>query len=208
MNRLHSQRTGGSEVLFAVVHEQRAMRVSLRHPERALVDGARRLADTQPAGAEEDVEQLAEPEVPNAILVQLAGFVVQRRHANAVSSLEAAHDRDAGGKGDAQPEHEAGELLASKPTRRPEHGDVEVLVERQVARLERPNGLLVSVLEVVLVETEPLARRSTLLTVPTIGAEHATDIEEHPFERGHPTSTARAGAPSRSPSLRGRQRSS
>src|SRR5262249_47361593 len=105
--------------------------------------------------------------------------------------------------------HERLEVVARDRAVLAEDRDVEILVEPDLARLERADRLLVPVLKVGGVEVECLHRGGTLLAIPRVASEYAADIEQHELDPSrHPTSTARDGAPSRPGMRSGRTRSS
>ena len=134
MNRLHAEGACRREILLAIVDEDAARGICLGHAKDTLVDLTRRLAHTEPTGAEEDVEERAETEMPNAVLVQLARLVVECRQTNpcwlpANALTQPTHHIEALRPGRAETEHELLELVAREVARSPEDGDVQVLVE-------------------------------------------------------------------------------
>src|SRR5689334_19401668 len=115
--------------------------------------------------------------------VELLAFVVQRRHPH-LRRGNVSRDGDARLPRNALREHEGLELLARELLWRVEHGDVEVLVERNLARLERSNGFFVTVLEIFRVDAESLDGGSALLAIPAVAAEDAADVEQNELDGG------------------------
>src|SRR5262249_12419607 len=105
-------------------------------------------------------------------------------------------------------EHRAPELVDRDVRVGRPHGDVEILVERHAPRFERADSLLMPILKVCRVELEVFDDLRSLLAIPRVRSEHAADVEQHQLDLRHPTSTARAGAPSRSTRRNGNTRSS
>src|SRR6185436_5645033 len=140
--------------------------------------------------------------------VERLALVVQRRHTHAGSRDLAGHV-DALRPRNALREHEGLELLARECALGAKHGDIEIFVERNLSRLERANRFLVPVLKIVGIYSKVLDRDCPLLAVPAIAAEHAADVEQDEIDRRvHPSSTARAGAPSSPARRNGKTRSS
>src|SRR4029079_10614335 len=120
-----------------------------------------------------------------------------RRHTRAPRGGDISCDIDALRPRLALIEHECLEPLGAEGARRAEHGDLEILIERDATGFEVADRLLVPVLKVAGVEAEMFGGTIALLAVPPIAAEHTADVEEHELDAlTHPTSTARAGAPS------------
>src|SRR6185437_10143365 len=82
MDRLHSQRGRGPEILPPVVDEQCSRWRRLRHAKHAHVDLVRRLAHAEPAGAEEGRKDVAQPERADPMHVELRALVVERGQPN------------------------------------------------------------------------------------------------------------------------------
>src|SRR6185437_2273607 len=80
-DRLHAEGAGRLQVALSVVDEDRAFRLRLRHCQRDLVDPKCRLQHTHPAGGEEGDEDVTQPEVLQAITVELGRLVVDRHQA-------------------------------------------------------------------------------------------------------------------------------
>src|SRR5439155_4275740 len=134
-----------------------------------------------PTRAEKDVEELAQTEVTNSILVQLTRLVVECRHAHArrpaSDCLPQPPDYlETFGPRRAEAEHESLEFLPREVALPPEYGEIEILLERDLPRLARADRLLVTILKVLAVERELLNGNGTLFTIPPIGAEHAADV--------------------------------
>src|SRR6185295_3476743 len=108
-------------------------------------------------------------------------------HANA-GLREIARDRDTLRPRLALGEHERLELIAREIPRHAKHRDVEILVERDLARLQRAIRLLMPVLIILGVEAERFDRLVALLVIPAVRAEHAADVEQREVDaRRHPT---------------------
>src|SRR5689334_21124595 len=145
----------------------------------------------------------------NAEIVKGLALVVERGQSNSARGGEVSRDRDAVGPGNALREHERRELLPAERASVAKHSDVEILVKRDLTRLECADRLLVPVLKIILAETEPLHRRHSLLAIPAVAAEHAANVEQDEVDRRrHPTCTAWSGSPSSPTRRSGRTRSS
>ena len=71
-------------------------------------------------------------------------------------------------------------------------GDRQILVERHLTNLERPDRFLVPVLKILGVEAKTLDRGVALLAVPSVAAEHAADVEQHELDRATSSDEHRA----------------
>src|ERR1051326_1129628 len=152
VNRLHPQRRGRIEILHPVVDEQRPPGLGLRHAERPRIDRVCWLANAEPAGREERGENLTQTEMSNAEIVQGLALVVERGQSNTARRGEVSRDRNAVGPGNALREHERRKFLAAERAPVAKHSDVEILVERDLTRLECADRLFVPVLKIILVE--------------------------------------------------------
>src|SRR4030095_2268262 len=83
----------------------------------------------------------------------------------------------------AQRQHVELEVLSREQPRRVEDRDVEILLERHRARFELAHDLMVAVLEVLVFNPELLEGPRALLSIPSVGAEDAADVEENVRER-------------------------
>src|SRR5579885_2707192 len=140
--------------------------------------------------------------------VERLALVVERGHAH-TAPRQLARDGDALRPRLALREHERLEFFAREIAALAEHRHVEIFVERDVAGFERADGLFMTILKIFLIEAKALDRGAALLAIPAVAAEYAANVEEHELDgRRHPTSTARAGAPSNPTSRSGSTRSS
>src|SRR6202035_4632712 len=76
-NCLHARACGGGRVFRAVIDEQNALRGLAQDVERVAIDDGLRLAQTEVAGTERNVDVLAQTELRKTVLVWLPRFVVQ-----------------------------------------------------------------------------------------------------------------------------------
>src|SRR5207237_3471605 len=151
--------------------------------------------------------------MPDAVLIQLARFVVERCHPHTLGPsanilAQPAHDVEAVGGRSAQSKHELFEVVAREVAVPPEHRLIEILVERDLPRLEGADGFLVPILKVFPIQPETKNRVGPLLAIPSVGSEHTANVEEQLIDDRHPIRTARDGAPSIPASSTGRQYSS
>ena len=189
---LHPERRRRREILHAIVDEQRASRISLRDAKHALVNLVHRLPGAQPARRKETREDVAQSEGLDAVDVQLLALVVERRHADEPAVGELPRDGDAVRPRDALLEHECLEVGARHAGVAAVGGDPQILVERHLANLERPDRFLVTILKILGVEAKALDRGVALLSVPSVAAEHAADVEQHELDRRRSSDEHRA----------------
>src|SRR5690349_2469208 len=122
---MHPQRLRRSEILITIVDHHRAVGIHLRHPQRAMIDVARRLPRPKPARAEERGENLVQAKARNAITIELLRLVVQRDQAKVRSPSQRPRDRHTLRPRFTEPEHELLECLTSELARNTEHRYVE-----------------------------------------------------------------------------------
>src|SRR5437763_7925289 len=200
-NNVHAERSRRCEILLAVVDEERCLGLSVCDAKRPMIETAHRLSHSQPARGDERLEHLGDPESLDPIDVEVFRFVVEGHQSVTRIPRERLGDADCFLVRYALRAHELPEFLARKVAVGVEDGDVEILVERDTPFFPLSDHFLVAPLEFLGVEPEPLDGALSLLAIPAVGAEYATDVEEDVGDRRHVMRTARAVAPSQ-PSMR------
>src|SRR5450756_2599922 len=167
----------------------------------AVVKSAHRLANPEPAGRQECLEDLRDSELLDTISIELFGFVVERHQR--VSGLVSQRARDADRRfvGDALRVHELDELLTRELPRGMKHRDLEILIDCDPSLFPLADHFLVAPLKIFRFQVESLHCLLSLLVVSAVRAEHSANVEENVPDFRHAISTARAGAPSQ-PSMR------
>src|SRR6185295_4114181 len=101
---------------------------------------------------------------------------VQRGQPHAAPAGDVARHGNARWPGFALGKHRPLELVARETALRAEHGDVEILVERDAPRLEIADRLLVTILKIVDVDAKSRQHTRTLLAIPAVRAQHPADV--------------------------------
>src|SRR5205085_2362343 len=165
---VHPHRFRRCQILLTVIDEKRVRRLALGDAECAIVEPTKRLSHAQPAGGDERVEYRRQPELPDPVIVELFGFVVERHHPKAGRLRQRARDSYGFRVSHALIEHEADECTACKLSLGMKDGDVQILVERNSSLFPFPDDVLVSPLKIVSVEMEMFDGAIALFAIPTV----------------------------------------
>ena len=187
LNRVQAQPPRAFQVQRAVVDEDALFRLPLREVERQPVNLRVRFGYAQVAGTEEDGKVIAQSEFLNAVEIQLARFVVERRQKDLARLREPPDEGERIGQRFRLGVHEIAHLLFAKGAGAVEDGAIEILIEVELPGVERRAQHLVPALKIAAVQTELLHQPGALAVIPAVGQQHAAHVAKHGGDFGHVT---------------------
>src|SRR5215831_9936277 len=185
LNGMHSQLGSAFEIERAIVDKAAFLCGNLCRFKCQSVDIAFRLAQSDEAGTKEKPEYLAQTERLHPVVVEFAGFIIDRGHQVLARFCEPSCELEHARKRLGKRKHVVSECFTRKSSRSIENCPVEIFIQRDFATLKRRDDHLVTIMKFSLVQLESLDRIRALRVIPCVGQQHAAHIPEESANRRH-----------------------
>ncbi len=162
----------------AVLDVRDVLRRNLRHVESEAEDIPVGLAKFDKARDDEEIDELGQIELADAVLGQLASFVADGRDLEAVADCEVADHVDHIGIRLGLVEHELSKVLAGERARLVKDNAVQVLWQCELTDFVGVEREVMPLVNLVAVQSEFGGRAFTRVVVPPVGQKDAAQVQE------------------------------
>lgn len=170
---------GGVDVQWAIIHKAAFIRRVLRDLQGEAIDAFLGLSQSDIAGTDKHVENIAQAVFLDSVLIEFCRFIVERGHQIFAGAGQRSREVQSVIERLRERVDEVCEILSTKGSGTIKNRALQVILERNLASFKRGDQHLVPIFEIQFVQLKMLQGTAPLGTIPPVAQQHAAYVPEN-----------------------------